>query len=74
MEVIFNELSDIGVSCLGVDNLPGRLVETDFGHFSTKPSAGGGPVDARRKVFLGYAFPPPLILVHSLPLPLCTSR
>ena len=71
MEVFFNKVCQTGVSRLGGYNLPGRLIEADFGHLGTKPVASVGPVDARRKGFPGEAFPLPLSLVSLLPLSLC---
>ena len=50
------------------------MIEADFGHLGTKSIAGIGPVDTRRKVFLGDAFLLPLALVRFLPLPLYTSH
>ena len=72
MEVIFNEFNEVGVSRLGVCNLPGRLIRTDFGHLCTKPVACVGPVDARWKVFLGRALPPSASLFYPLSFLSCT--
>ena len=72
MEVFFKKFYRSGVSRLGGYNLPGRLIKTDFGHFGTKSVAGVRPTNARRKVFLGDAFPLPLSLIRLLPLPFRT--
>ena len=63
MEVIFDELDHFGVGPLGIRDLPGRFIKTDFSHPCPKPAISDGPIDAWRKVFPRDALPPPLALV-----------
>ena len=62
VEVIFDEGNGCSVGRLGAWGLPGRSIKVDFDHLSAKSAIGGGPVNARRKVSLGDALPPPLAL------------
>ena len=68
-EVFFYEFYDFGVSRLGVNNLPGRLVEADSCCFIAKPFAGVVPVDSLQ---VGGVSPLPLALVLFLYLSLRT--
>ena len=70
MEVISDKIDYLGAGRLGVRDLPGRFFDANFVHFGAKPAIRSGPFGARRKEFLGDAFP----LLGSLPCILLLLR